>query len=141
MLTIPFLFVDQDDSNLCLSVYESLLSTLSKNYKVEVISTTKEVSKILSESNLKVVLIGDAGILNSKSKSFIPKYLKNGGTILFCGLFGQMSSPKDFDEFFKFLKMSWRYGEYFRTTHFVQNTNKFNKLPLKCINVDGSCQK
>ncbi|KAK2879543.1 hypothetical protein FQN49_000763 [Arthroderma sp. PD_2] len=104
-------------------IYKKLLDGLLSKAKVQRATKPAPTIKYLSENTPNATLITDPSITETRYSAVLEKvitYARNGGTVIFGGLFSTFVTPDRLDRFFDFSwGIPWKYGDYHRTTVYV----------------------
>lgn len=129
-------------------MFADFLSTLRAAYKVTVVTSEAQAISLLASTSFISVLITDPGVAKKKFKrvrSELSKYVvQKGGTAIFCGHFCSMIDMPTLDVIFNDLfGLTWKHGEYFRSTFSFNRTTKLGDIPMpgaysmKALNLSG----
>jgi hypothetical protein len=128
-----------------------LLGKLHACFSVTQATSPDDAAAKLNSLKPKAVLITDASFAKRRHHSLISKvenYVRNGGTVVFCGMFSSCIRPDDFDAFFlSRFGLPWKFGAYHRTTFVLnpscnQSLRSNSELPasysMKAVHVTGA---
>lgn len=143
------LIVHLEDLGMVAAVWADLIKALEAKANVGRVTSGKDAIDIINKTrNLRSVSVADAGIAKKKNMEVskrISQYVREGGTVIFSGVFGSSISRPDFDRYFEERwSLPWKFGSYHRTTTHLNGSaaeKPHAGLPAsysqKAINVKG----
>ena len=119
------LIVSLEDFPPFVEMYKPLLDELNTMATVERATESESVIKGLAGQLPHAVLVSDAGISQHPAVYLkLLAYIHNGGTLVFMGNFSSMIRPDEFAELVQAAGLFWRFGDYHRTTVYLNNSKQ-----------------
>ncbi|KAL9591476.1 MAG: hypothetical protein Q9179_007684 [Wetmoreana sp. 5 TL-2023] len=103
-------------------LYESLQSQIDTKYSTTEVKSAAAVKPLLSSPSLKAILVVDGGLSGGRCTALqtqLARYIKAGGTLIFCCLFSSFVSPLNADRLWSNFAMPWKFGDYHRSTFYL----------------------
>ncbi|KIY71250.1 hypothetical protein CYLTODRAFT_369569 [Cylindrobasidium torrendii FP15055 ss-10] len=143
-----FLVISLEFEAIVASIHNDLFLSLEKKALVKWAKTVTSALALITSPNVLGVLVVDGGAARSKNKRVarqLVDYTKRGGRVIIGGQFSNNSSETSMSSFFSQWGVSWKMGDYHRTTvekkdaHPTVKANPIlpKEISMKAVNLSG----